>query len=55
MAAIEEPAQQLTPASSAWREWLAEHAPRLFLFARNQTRTHEDAQDVLDQGTDDDF
>ena len=47
MAAIEEPAQQQTPASSAWREWLAEHAPRLFLFARNQTRTHEDAQDVL--------
>lgn len=46
MAAIEEPVQQ-TPASSAWREWLAEHAPRLFLFARNQTRTHEDAQDVL--------
>lgn len=36
-----------SPASTAWREWLDEFAPKLFLFARNQTRTHEDAQDVL--------
>jgi RNA polymerase sigma-70 factor (ECF subfamily) len=46
MSANEAPATN-SPASSAWREWLAEHAPKLFLFARNQTRTHEDAQDVL--------
>ncbi|MGJ8634220.1 MAG: RNA polymerase sigma factor [Luteolibacter sp.] len=36
-----------SPATTAWRAWLDEHGPRLFLFARNQTRTHEDAQDVL--------
>jgi RNA polymerase sigma-70 factor (ECF subfamily) len=36
-----------SPASSAWRAWLEEHAPKLFLFARNQTRSQEDAQDVL--------
>jgi len=46
MSAIEAP-QQGSPASTAWRAWLKEHAPKLFLFARNQTRTHEDAQDVL--------
>ena len=39
--------QQTSPATSAWRAWLDEHASKLFLFARNQTRTHEDAQDVL--------
>eukprot|EP00903_Cladosiphon_okamuranus_P003490 g3488.t1 len=38
---------QNSPATTAWREWLSEHAPKLFLFARNQTRTYEDAQDVL--------
>lgn len=38
---------QNSPATTAWREWLGEHAPKLFLFARNQTRTYEDAQDVL--------
>ncbi|MFK7850978.1 MAG: RNA polymerase sigma factor [Akkermansiaceae bacterium] len=47
MEAFNESAQQKTPASNAWREWLDTHAPRLFLFARNQTRSHEDAQDVL--------
>ncbi len=36
-----------SPAAAAWREWLVEYAPKLFLFARNQTRTYEDAQDVL--------
>ena len=46
MSANEAPATS-SPAASAWREWLEEHAPKLFLFARNQTRTHEDAQDVL--------
>jgi len=46
MSAIEAPAMS-SPAATAWRGWLEEHAPKLFLFARNQTRTHEDAQDVL--------
>lgn len=46
MSAIEAPIQN-SPASNAWRAWLEEHGPKLFLFARNQTRTHEDAQDVL--------
>lgn len=46
MSATEAPST-ISPAASAWREWLEEHAPKLFLFARNQTRTHEDAQDVL--------
>lgn len=36
-----------SPASSAWRAWLEEYGPKFLLFARNQTRTHEDAQDVL--------
>ncbi len=46
MSAIEAPSQN-SPATTAWRAWLEEHGPKLFLFARNQTRTHEDAQDVL--------
>lgn len=31
----------------AWRDWLAEHGPRMLLFARQQTRTAEDAEDVF--------
>ena len=30
-----------------WRAWLQEHGPRLLLFARQQTRSPEDAEDVL--------
>jgi len=36
-----------SPASSAWRAWIEEHGPRLLLFARQQTRSQEDAQDIL--------
>lgn len=32
---------------SAWREWLVEHGSRMLLFARNQTRSTEDAEDVF--------
>lgn len=32
---------------SSWREWLDEHGSRMLLFARNQTRSVEDAEDVL--------
>jgi RNA polymerase sigma-70 factor (ECF subfamily) len=35
------------PASSEWRAWLETHGPRLLLFARQQTRSPEDAEDVL--------
>src|SRR5690606_4213002 len=29
------------------RAWLCEHGPKLLLFARQQTRGHEDAEDIL--------
>jgi len=31
----------------SWRAWLEEHGPRMLLFAKNQTRTAEDAEDVF--------
>jgi len=40
-------APQSTSAASAWREWLVDHGPKLLLFARQQTRSHEDAKDVF--------
>lgn len=40
-------APEASPAASAWREWLGEAGPKLLLFARQQTRSHEDAKDVL--------
>lgn len=41
------PAQSLSPSTLAWREWLAENGPRLILFARQQTRSAEDAEDIV--------
>lgn len=38
---------EVSPAASAWREWLEEHGPKLLLFARQQTRSQEDAKDVF--------
>ena len=35
--------------SSYWREWLREKGSRLLLFARQQTRRPEDAEDVLNE------
>ena len=35
------------PEPSAWRKWLEERGPKLLLFARQQTRSYEDAQDVF--------
>jgi RNA polymerase sigma-70 factor, ECF subfamily len=35
------------PAASAWRDWLVEHGPKFLLFARQQTRSHEDAKDIF--------
>lgn len=31
----------------AWRDWLTENGPRMLLFARNQTRNAEDAEDIF--------
>lgn len=35
--------------STVWSQWLAENGPRMFLFARQQTRSSEDAEDVLQE------
>ncbi len=35
------------PAASAWREWLELHGPKMLLFARQQTRSPEDAKDIF--------
>ncbi len=40
-------ASEAPPAASAWREWLEEFGPKLLLFARQQTRSHEDAKDIF--------
>ena len=37
----------MSPSASAWREWLQANGPRLLLFAKNQTRNAQDAEDVL--------
>jgi RNA polymerase sigma-70 factor (ECF subfamily) len=34
-------------APSTWREWLEVHGPKMLLFARQQTRCQEDAEDIL--------
>jgi RNA polymerase sigma-70 factor (ECF subfamily) len=36
-----------TAATADWHAWLVDHGPRLLLFARQQSRSHEDAQDIL--------
>ena len=38
-----------TPVRSDWEQWLAQHAPRLLLFARQQTRFEADAQDLVQE------
>jgi RNA polymerase sigma-70 factor, ECF subfamily len=35
------------PDPSAWREWLELHGPKMLLFARQQTRSLEDAKDIF--------
>lgn len=37
------------PSPEEWRAWLDEHAGRLLLFARQQTRCAADAEDVLQE------
>ena len=41
------PSNQDQPAQSEWRDWLSAHGPKLLLFARQQARSHEDAEDIL--------
>lgn len=36
-----------SPAPSDWSEWLQVNGPKMLLFARQQTRSHQDAEDVL--------
>ena len=35
------------PSSDEWRDWLRQRGPRFLLYARQQTRTGADAEDVL--------
>ena len=35
--------------TSPWSAWLREHGPRLLLFARQQARRQEDAEDILQE------
>jgi RNA polymerase sigma-70 factor (ECF subfamily) len=37
-----------TPANS-WKQWLAEHGPRLLLFARGWSHTRHDAEDLVQE------
>ncbi|MEI6674523.1 MAG: sigma-70 family RNA polymerase sigma factor [Verrucomicrobiota bacterium] len=41
------PAPDAAPIPADWHEWLVAQGSRLLLFARQQTRSHEDAQDIL--------
>src|SRR6187551_2197325 len=34
---------------ASWKQWFSNHGSRLLLFARQQTRTSEDAEDVLQE------
>lgn len=35
------------PTQTEWRRWIADHAPRLLLFARQKARCEADAQDLV--------
>ena len=35
------------PSPEEWRQWLQENGPKLLLFARQQTRSQQDAEDVM--------
>ena len=37
------------PPASSWKQWFTTHGQRLLLFARQQTRTEQDAEDVLQE------
>lgn len=35
--------------STAWKQWLAEHGPRLLLFSRSWSQSREDAEDLVQE------
>ena len=35
------------PTQAEWRRWIADHAPKLLLFARQKARSEADAQDLV--------
>jgi RNA polymerase sigma-70 factor (ECF subfamily) len=37
------------PTQADWRRWLDDHAPKFLLYARQQTRSEADAQDVVQE------
>lgn len=39
--------QEMKSAPTEWREWLETYGPKMLLFARQQTRSQQDAEDVL--------
>ncbi len=47
MSTLQVVTQDASAAPSAWREWLEVHGPKMLLFARQQTRSQQDAEDVL--------
>ena len=40
---------EMSTAQNTWRQWVSEHAPKLLLFARQQTRSEADAQDLVQE------
>lgn len=38
---------QIEPSPDQWRQWLRDHGSRFLLYARQQTRSEGDAEDVL--------
>jgi RNA polymerase sigma-70 factor, ECF subfamily len=38
-----------SPQQADWRRWLGDHAPKFLLFARQQARSEEDAQDLVQE------
>jgi RNA polymerase sigma-70 factor (ECF subfamily) len=41
--------ERATPETSNWEPWLVQYAPRLLLFARQQSRREADAQDLVQE------
>jgi RNA polymerase sigma-70 factor (ECF subfamily) len=37
------------PTQTEWRRWIADHAPKLLLFARQKARSEADAQDLVQE------
>jgi RNA polymerase sigma-70 factor (ECF subfamily) len=37
------------PTQAEWRRWIADHAPKLLLFARQKSRSEADAQDLVQE------